>query len=88
MKSKAIVRQKKGIRKIWSWVPKGCPTPRRTGRLTIGHNINSTHLNSRLKEVSKFRQQNMVMSPVELRPEKDSTGEAEQQLKATDPTSG
>jgi hypothetical protein len=34
-KSKAIVRQKKGKRKIWSWVPKGCPTPRRIGRLTV-----------------------------------------------------
>jgi hypothetical protein len=27
MKSKAIFRQKKGKRKIWSWAPKGCPTP-------------------------------------------------------------
>jgi hypothetical protein len=26
----AIFRQKKGKRKIWSWAPKGCPTPRHT----------------------------------------------------------
>jgi hypothetical protein len=35
-KSKAIVRQKKGKRKIWPWAPKGCPTPKR-----IGHSIYS-----------------------------------------------
>jgi hypothetical protein len=29
----------------------------------------------------------MVMSPAELRPEKDCAGEAQQQLKITDPTS-
>jgi hypothetical protein len=43
-KSKVIVRQKKGKRQIWSWVPKWCPTPRWIGRLTVGHNINSTHI--------------------------------------------
>jgi hypothetical protein len=42
-KSKAIVRQKKGKRRIWSCAPMGCPTPRRIGRLTVGHNIDSTH---------------------------------------------
>jgi hypothetical protein len=40
-KNKATVRQKKGKRKIWSWAPKGCPTPRQIGRMTVGH-INST----------------------------------------------
>jgi hypothetical protein len=30
----------------WSWATNGCPTPRRIGRLTIGHNINSSHRNS------------------------------------------
>jgi hypothetical protein len=40
--SKAIVLQKEGKSKIWSWAPKRCPTPRRISRLTVGHNINST----------------------------------------------
>jgi hypothetical protein len=31
-------------RKIWSWVPKGCPTTRWIGRLTVGHNGNSTKI--------------------------------------------
>jgi hypothetical protein len=44
MKNIAIVRQTKRKRKIWSWVPKGCPTPRWIGRLTVGHNINSRQL--------------------------------------------
>jgi hypothetical protein len=26
--------------KIWSWAPRGCPTPRRTGRLIVGRKIN------------------------------------------------
>jgi hypothetical protein len=43
-KSKAIFRQKKGKRHIWSWAPKGCTTPRWMGRLTVSHNINSTQL--------------------------------------------
>jgi hypothetical protein len=34
-------KQPSGNRKIWSWAPKGCPTPRRIGQLTVGH-INST----------------------------------------------
>jgi hypothetical protein len=29
---------------MWSWVPKGSPIPRRTGRLTVGRKINSTQL--------------------------------------------
>jgi hypothetical protein len=41
-KSKTIFRLKKGEIKMWSWAPKECPTPRRIGRLTAGHNINST----------------------------------------------
>jgi hypothetical protein len=45
-KSKATVRQKRGKRKIWSWVPNGCPTPRHIVRLTVGHNINSIQLDS------------------------------------------
>jgi hypothetical protein len=27
-KNKSVFRQKKGKSKIWSWAPKGCPTPR------------------------------------------------------------
>jgi hypothetical protein len=50
-KSKAIVRQKKEKRKIWAWVPKGCPTSRRIGRLTISHNNYSTQLNSTLWKI-------------------------------------
>jgi hypothetical protein len=30
--------------KIWSWAPKGGPTPRRTGRQTVGRKFNSTPL--------------------------------------------
>jgi hypothetical protein len=29
-------------RKIWLWAPKGRLTPRQIGRLTVGHNMNST----------------------------------------------
>jgi hypothetical protein len=29
-KSKTIFRQRKGKSKIWSWAPKGCPTPKHT----------------------------------------------------------
>jgi hypothetical protein len=49
-KSKATVRQKKGKRKTWSMAPIGCPISRRIGRLTVGHNINST-LNKDRKRV-------------------------------------
>jgi hypothetical protein len=35
---------KRKEKKIWSWAPTGCPTPRRIGRLSIGYNINSTRL--------------------------------------------
>jgi hypothetical protein len=42
IKSKATVRQKKGIRKSWSLTLEGCPTPRWISLLTVGHNINST----------------------------------------------
>jgi hypothetical protein len=41
---------------------------------------------SRLGESHKLRQQNMVMSPAGLRPEKDCAGEALQHLKTTDLT--
>jgi hypothetical protein len=43
-KIKAIIRQKKGKRRMWSWVPNGCPTPRRIGRLTFG--LTSTQLHT------------------------------------------
>jgi hypothetical protein len=39
IKKPAIVRQKT---KIWSWAPDGSPTPRQTGRLTVGHKLTST----------------------------------------------
>jgi hypothetical protein len=41
---------KKQEKKIRSWAPKGCPTPRPIGRLTVGHNINSTQLVTRVLE--------------------------------------
>jgi hypothetical protein len=28
--------------KIWSWAPDGSPTPKQTGRLTVGRNVTST----------------------------------------------
>jgi hypothetical protein len=39
IKKSAIVRQKT---KIWSWAPDGSPTPRQTGRLTVGRKLTST----------------------------------------------
>jgi hypothetical protein len=47
-KRKAIVRQKKGKREIWSLAPKACPTPRRISRLTSAKTsqLSSTQLNS------------------------------------------
>jgi hypothetical protein len=39
IKKPAIVRQKK---KIWSWAPDGSPTPRQTGRLTVGRKLTLT----------------------------------------------
>jgi hypothetical protein len=39
IKKPAIVRQKT---KIWSWAPDGFPTPRQTGRLTVGRKLTST----------------------------------------------
>jgi hypothetical protein len=41
-KSKAIFRQKKGNSNIWSWAPKGCPTPRHTDSLTVSRKVTST----------------------------------------------
>jgi hypothetical protein len=41
-RAKQLLGEKKGKRKIRSWVPKGCTTQRRIGRLTVGHNIIST----------------------------------------------
>jgi hypothetical protein len=37
IKKSATVRQKT---KIWSWTPDGTPTPRQTGRLTVGRKFN------------------------------------------------
>jgi hypothetical protein len=53
-KSKVIVRKKKGKGKIWSWAPKGCPTPRQTGRMAVGHNFNSTNYDSQPNSTSHF----------------------------------
>jgi hypothetical protein len=39
IKKPAVIRQKT---KIWQWAPDGSPTPRQTGRLTIGHKLTST----------------------------------------------
>jgi hypothetical protein len=39
IKKPAIVRQKT---KIWSWAPDESPTPRQTGRLTVGRKLTST----------------------------------------------
>jgi hypothetical protein len=38
-KNKALVRVKKRKGNIWSWAPKEGPTPRPTGRLTVGRNV-------------------------------------------------
>jgi hypothetical protein len=34
---------------IWPWAPKGCPTPRKSGRLTVGHIITSTYPSSKYR---------------------------------------
>jgi hypothetical protein len=39
IKKPTIVRETK---EIWSWAPDGIPTPRQTGRLTVGRNLTST----------------------------------------------
>jgi hypothetical protein len=44
MKKQVLVRLKNMY--IWSWAPKGSPTPRFTGRLTVAHKFNSTPLHS------------------------------------------
>jgi hypothetical protein len=41
-KRKAIFREKKGKSKIWSWAPKGCPTPRHTDWLTVSRKVTLT----------------------------------------------
>jgi hypothetical protein len=41
-KSTAIFQQKKGKSKIWSWAPKGCPTPRYADWLTVSRKVTST----------------------------------------------
>jgi hypothetical protein len=43
IKKPAIVRQKT---KIWLWTPDGSPTPRHTGRLTVGHKLTSTSIST------------------------------------------
>jgi hypothetical protein len=53
-KSKATVRQKKGKRKIRSWAPNGCPTPRRIGRMTVDHNTNWTQLKLNSLSVCRY----------------------------------
>jgi hypothetical protein len=47
-KNKAAVRQKKGKKKNLVMGYKGVPTPRRIGRMTVGHNINSTQVKVKL----------------------------------------
>jgi hypothetical protein len=40
IKKQVIVRVKKKHEQIWSWALREKPTPRQTGRLTVGRNIN------------------------------------------------
>jgi hypothetical protein len=41
-KSKVIFRQKKGQSNIWSWAPKGCPTPSHSDWLNVSRKVTST----------------------------------------------
>jgi hypothetical protein len=56
-KRKAIFRRKKGKSKIWSWAPKGCPTPRHTDWLTVSRKVTLTltngHVLHSIKELSR-----------------------------------
>jgi hypothetical protein len=52
-KKPAIVRQKT---KIWSWAPDGSPTPRQTGRLTVGLKLTSTSVLPITSCFSKYQQ--------------------------------
>jgi hypothetical protein len=48
IKKPAIVRRK--TKKIWSWAPDGSPTPRQTGRPTVGRKLTSaSDLNNLMK---------------------------------------
>jgi hypothetical protein len=49
-KKPAIVKQKT---KIWSWAPDGSPTPRQTGRLTVGRKLTSTST-SKLEDILRL----------------------------------
>jgi hypothetical protein len=40
-KNKEIVRKRKEKRHLVIGRKKGCPTPRQTGRMTVGHKLNS-----------------------------------------------
>jgi hypothetical protein len=41
-RAKQFSGKRKEKSKVWSWAPKGCPTRRRTGRLTVSHKVTST----------------------------------------------
>jgi hypothetical protein len=64
LKKLAIVRQKT---KIWSWAPDGSPTPRQTGRLTVGRKLTSiskTRYVSNVKlPLMKFSQTSYYLVP-------------------------
>jgi hypothetical protein len=60
IKKPAIVKQKT---KTWSWVPDGSPTPRRTGRLTVGRNVALTLLRSRFSVVFLGPRPNFELVP-------------------------
>jgi hypothetical protein len=44
--------QRKKKSNIWSWAPKGCPTPRHTGWLTVSRKVTST--SARFREIVVF----------------------------------
>jgi hypothetical protein len=37
-------RNRQTEKKIWSWAPDGSPTPRQTGRLTVGRKLTSLYI--------------------------------------------
>jgi hypothetical protein len=63
IKKLAIIRQKT---KIWSWAPDGSPTPRQTGRLTVGRKLTSLHFTSTEQESTE-----LGSYPVQHRPPLD-----------------
>jgi hypothetical protein len=54
------IKERKG--KFWSWAPKEGPTPRQTGRLTVGRNMNANSNN--LRKVKFYIESALFVIPI------------------------